>query len=74
MRLNTDGLIINGKPLLNGGETESFGDHRIAMSAAIAAIGCRGEVLIEKAEAVNKSYPGFWRDYAALGGNVRSEE
>ena len=69
-----EGLIVRGKASLPGGATQSHGDHRIAMSAAIAAIGCSGEVKIEKAEAVNKSYPGFWRDYAALGGNVRLEE
>lgn len=32
-----DGLIINGKPVFDGGDTESFGDHRIAMAAAIPA-------------------------------------
>lgn len=69
-----DGLVVNGKPALPGGNTQSHGDHRIAMSAAVAAIGCVGEVSIDAAEAVNKSYPGFWRDYAALGGRLRLEE
>ncbi len=69
-----EGLVVHGKAALPGGATHSHGDHRIAMSAAIAAIGCGGEVSIARAEAVNKSYPGFWNDYAALGGNVRLEE
>ena len=64
-----DGLIIVGKKALAGGETESYGDHRIAMAAAVLSAVCTGAVLIKNAEAVNKSYPGFFRDYcSALGG------
>ena len=69
-----DGLIVRGKTALEGGNVHARGDHRIAMSAAVAAIVCRGEVSIENAESVEKSYPAFWRDYAALGGKVRLEE
>jgi 3-phosphoshikimate 1-carboxyvinyltransferase len=63
-----DGLVINGKPRLQGGTVHSFGDHRIVMSAAIASTLCQSPVVIEGAEAVNKSYPGFFADFAALGG------
>lgn len=52
-----------------GGTVDSFGDHRIAMSAAIAATVADGPVTILNADCVSKSYPGFWNDYAALGGN-----
>lgn len=69
-----EGLVINGKSSLPGGKTDSRGDHRIAMAAAIAALGCTGKVEISNALAVNKSYPAFWRDYAALGGDVALEE
>ena len=62
-----DGLIINGKESLTGGSTHSFGDHRIAMSVAIAASACNAPTTIDKAEAVNKSYPDFWKDMTALG-------
>ena len=62
-----DGLVINGKERLDGGRTKSYGDHRIAMSAAVAATVCRKEVIIENAEAVEKSYPDFWKDLRALG-------
>ena len=62
-----DGLIINGGKPLHGGEVSSFGDHRIAMSAAIAATVCEGEVAITSAEAVEKSYPSFWEDLSSLG-------
>ena len=54
-----DGLIIHGKNNLIGGCVNSFGDHRIAMSAAIAASVCNENVTICGAEAVNKSYPDF---------------
>ncbi|NMB14803.1 MAG: 3-phosphoshikimate 1-carboxyvinyltransferase [Gallicola sp.] len=64
-----DGLIIQGGSL-SGGETSSFGDHRIAMAASIAAIKCEKEVIIDRAEAVNKSYPAFYEDYKSLGGQV----
>jgi 3-phosphoshikimate 1-carboxyvinyltransferase len=64
-----DGLIIQGQKTLSGGETESFGDHRIAMTAAVLSSACSGQVVIKNAEAVNKSYPGFFEDFkTALGG------
>lgn len=66
-----DGMIINGRPMLPGGETPSFNDHRIAMAAAVAAVKCTGDVVIRNAEAVNKSYPAFFKDYNKLGGNAR---
>lgn len=52
-----------------GGTVDSAGDHRIAMSAAIAATVCNTDVTILGAEAVNKSYPLFWEEYRRLGGN-----
>ena len=52
-----------------GGTVDSAGDHRIAMSAAIAATLCPDSVTILGAEAVNKSYPHFWEEYRRLGGN-----
>ena len=66
-----DDLIIVGQPSLSGGVTVSaHNDHRIAMMAAIAATRCRKKVTILGAECVRKSYPGFWDDYAALGGTL----
>ena len=69
-----EGLEITGRERLAGGEVASANDHRIAMSAAVAAIVCNGPVVLTGAQAVNKSYPGFWADYAALGGRVTLEE
>lgn len=68
-----DGLIIYGQEQLSGGRTHSRGDHRIAMAAVIASIGCQSEVIIEGAEAVNKSYPRFFSDFAVLGGQSKEE-
>lgn len=69
-----EGLIIDGSHPLRGGEVDSFGDHRIAMMAAVASTGCTEDVIIHGAEAVNKSYPGFWADFASLGGRVQLEQ
>lgn len=65
-----DGLIINGRDFLDGGETDSFNDHRIAMAAAVAACRCKGDVIIRNADATKKSYPGFFDDYNKLGGKA----
>ena len=52
-----------------GGTVHSENDHRIAMSAAIAATIADSPVTILGAECVSKSYPRFWEVYKALGGN-----
>lgn len=57
--VDNDDIIIEGTAL-SGGETDSLNDHRIAMSAAIAAFATKKPVTISTAEAVNKSYPSFW--------------
>ena len=62
-----DSLIVQGTGL-RGGTVNSCNDHRIAMSAAIAAAVCLKPVTVLGADAVNKSYPRFWEEYARLGG------
>lgn len=62
-----DGLIIRGGTL-TGGTVDACNDHRIAMSAAVAATLC--PVTVEGSECVGKSYPRFWEDYAALKGET----
>ena len=52
---------------------DACGDHRIAMLGAAASALCEDPVTIVGAEAVNKSYPGFFKDFALLGGKVRVE-
>ncbi|MBF0491582.1 MAG: 3-phosphoshikimate 1-carboxyvinyltransferase [Deltaproteobacteria bacterium] len=55
-----DGLKIKGKALLKGARVQSFLDHRIAMSMAIAAWVADGPMTIEGVESVLTSFPGFW--------------
>ncbi len=57
-----DGLIVRGNTHLRGGRVNTYGDHRIAMSAAVAALIADGEVSIPNAECVNKSYASFFED------------
>lgn len=54
---------------LSGGLVDCANDHRITMSAAIAAIVCREPVILTGIECVEKSYPGFFEEYRRLGGN-----
>jgi len=64
------GLIIKGKKKLKGGVVSGAGDHRIIMSAAIAALCCTEPVTITGAEAISKSYPLFFDDFRKLGGEA----
>lgn len=68
-----EGLIIDGVDTLTGGEVNAYGDHRIAMSAGIAATLCASAVTVVGAESIAKSYPAFWKDYSALGGSFLNE-
>lgn len=68
-----EGLIIRGKKALNGGVVDSWNDHRIAMALAIASIRCKEPVIIKKPLSIKKSYPNFWEDFTALGGNIDSD-
>jgi 3-phosphoshikimate 1-carboxyvinyltransferase len=55
-----DGMIIQGRERLQGGEVTSYGDHRIAMSCAIAALAAGGPVTIRDTACTETSFPGFW--------------
>lgn len=62
-----DGMIITGKTPLHGATIHTFGDHRIGMMTAIAALLVEdGEVELERAEAINTSYPSFFSDLEEL--------
>ena len=61
-----DGWRIPGGQKLHGAEIESFGDHRIAMAFAIAALRAEGETVIRNSECVAISYPGFFADLEKL--------
>ena len=67
-------LQIEGVPGLTGGRVDAWGDHRIAMMAAVASGACRDPVTITGAQAVRKSYPQFWEELAKLGKEVHMIE
>ena len=66
-----DGLVVTGVEKLQGGvEVWSHKDHRIAMTLAIASTRCEEPIVIKDYECIAKSYPKFFEDFKALGGNV----
>ena len=64
-----DGMVIHGVGRLTGAEVESHGDHRLAMSMAVAGLAASGETTIHGAEDASVSYPIFWEHLAALTGD-----
>lgn len=65
----SDSLVIRGVAGFHGGVTaHSHNDHRIAMMLGIAATRADAPFVLRGAGSVSKSYPHFWADYAALGG------
>ena len=74
IHIEGDDLVIDGVESLVGGTVDAHNDHRIAMMAAIAATRCTKPVVIQGAEAVDKSYPDFFSHYRMLGGTVSLEE
>jgi len=63
-----DGLVIHGGTRLRGAACASDGDHRLAMTVAVAGLLAEGETVVEDAGCVNVSYPTFWHDLAAIAG------
>jgi 3-phosphoshikimate 1-carboxyvinyltransferase len=55
-----DGLIVPGRQKFRAAEFDSFGDHRIAMAFAVAALRADGESTINGADAASVSFPEFW--------------
>jgi 3-phosphoshikimate 1-carboxyvinyltransferase len=70
IRVNEDGLTINGGSPLHGATINPHNDHRIAMACAVAALGAEGKTKIQNVECINKSYPQFFSDLRLLGANV----
>jgi 3-phosphoshikimate 1-carboxyvinyltransferase len=64
-----DGAIIHGGRFKEG-EVESFHDHRVAMSLAVAATVADGEVLIRGVDNVDTSFPGFSETLAGAGAEI----
>jgi 3-phosphoshikimate 1-carboxyvinyltransferase len=70
IELKDNVMLIQGGKGIKGGTAHSHHDHRIAMAAAVAALGADSSVEIEEAEAINKSYPEFYNDLMKLGARV----
>jgi 3-phosphoshikimate 1-carboxyvinyltransferase len=66
-----DGFSIAGPQPLNGALIDPQGDHRIAMSSAVAALAARGQTTIRGAECVAVSYPAFFSTLQTVGGDVQ---
>ena len=69
-----EGLVVTGQAKFTEGTVSGANDHRIVMSAAVAALRSEGPVTILGAQAVRKSYPHFFDDFARLGGVVSLEQ
>lgn len=70
IQLQDNLMIITGNTSVKGAKVHSRHDHRIAMACAVAALKATGDVMIEEADAVNKSYPDFYNDIALLGAKI----
>lgn len=68
--LQDDLMIIEGGKGVHGGTVHSRHDHRIAMACAVAALKADGVIEIEDADAINKSYPHFFKDLSYLNAAV----
>jgi 3-phosphoshikimate 1-carboxyvinyltransferase len=73
IELKDDWMFVHGGSPLQPATVHSHHDHRIAMAAAIAALKASGPIVIEEAEAINKSYPAFYNDLILLGATITIE-
>jgi 3-phosphoshikimate 1-carboxyvinyltransferase len=69
IELNGDWMKIKGSDEIRGAKVSSHNDHRIAMATAVAALGAKGNTIIENADAVKKSYPDFFKDLKSVKSN-----
>ena len=70
LTVDGDGMLIHGVSHLRGGTVDPMGDHRLAMSAALAALSADAPVTVRDADCVSKSYPAFWADFQSLKGEA----
>lgn len=74
VELNGDLMMIKGSKEIKGAKVSSHNDHRIAMATAVAALAAKGNTIVENAEAVNKSYPDFYKDLKAIKTNSNTSK
>jgi 3-phosphoshikimate 1-carboxyvinyltransferase len=70
IELNGDEMLIHGGARVKGADVHSNHDHRIAMACTVAGLKADSEMVIDEAQAVNKSYPDFYTDLKSLGATV----
>ena len=73
IKLQDDLMLITGSEKIKGTKVHSHHDHRIAMACAVAALKAEGETIVEEADAVNKSYPAFYKHLQQLGAAIKIE-
>jgi 3-phosphoshikimate 1-carboxyvinyltransferase len=66
--IRDDEVIVKGPVTLKGSTIDSYQDHRIVMMSSVAATIAKGQTIITNAQAITKSYPDFFQDFAMLGG------
>lgn len=71
--LHGDEMLVHGGTGIKGAVVSSHNDHRIAMACAVAALNADADVIIEDAEAINKSYPEFYDHLEKIGGIVKKQ-
>jgi 3-phosphoshikimate 1-carboxyvinyltransferase len=71
--LHGDEMLVHGGTGIKGATVSSHNDHRIAMACAVAALTADAPVIIEDAEAINKSYPEFYEHLEKIGGIVKKQ-
>jgi 3-phosphoshikimate 1-carboxyvinyltransferase len=71
IEINDDLMIIKGAKQVKGAKVTSHNDHRIAMACAVAALGAKGNTIIQAADAVKKSYPSFFKDLKMLKASLQ---
>ena len=72
--LNGDLMTVHGSKEIKGANVSSHHDHRIAMATAVAGLSAKGNTIIQDAEAINKSYPGFYKDLKELKTNSNASK
>jgi 3-phosphoshikimate 1-carboxyvinyltransferase len=69
-----DGFVIEGPTPLHGAVVDSHGDHRLAMALAVAGLIAQGEVIVQNAECIDDSFPGFVELMRRAGAAVQTVE
>jgi 3-phosphoshikimate 1-carboxyvinyltransferase len=66
----SDGFVVTGPTPLRGGVVDSHGDHRIAMALAVAGLVARGETVVQDADCIVDSFPGFVETMQGIGATI----